>query len=103
MQLYCIFKYNLNYAVSFELCCFLGQVVKPPDPGYSCIGINSDSGYSSSSSATTNHSSLFEMVPHSIRRGITVREVFGSTVWKSLSGAPSPVAFAVKKISEPRS
>ncbi|MCI4379147.1 hypothetical protein PGIGA_G00224680 [Pangasianodon gigas] len=81
-----------------------GQVVKPPNPGYSCLGISSDSGYSSSSFATTNHSSLFEMVPHSVRRGITVREVFGWTVQKPLSETPSPLAFAVKKISaEPRS
>lgn len=81
-----------------------GQVTKPPNPGYSCLGINSDSGYSSSSFASTNPSSLFEMVPHSVRRGITVREVFGWTVQKPLSEAPPPLAFTVKKISgEPRS
>ncbi|KAF7699014.1 uncharacterized protein C11orf16 homolog [Silurus meridionalis] len=80
-----------------------GHIVKPPNPGDSSIGINIDSGYSSSSFSTTNHSSVFEMVPHSLRRGVTVREVFGGTLPKPLSEAPSPLAFAVNKLStEPR-
>ncbi|KAI5623934.1 hypothetical protein C0J50_16615 [Silurus asotus] len=80
-----------------------GHIVKPPNPGDSSVGINIDSGYSSSSFSTTNHSSVFEMVPHSVRRGVTVREVFGGTLPKPLSEAPSPLAFAVNKLSaEPR-
>ncbi|KAM9481343.1 uncharacterized protein C11orf16 homolog isoform 2-T2 [Clarias gariepinus] len=75
-----------------------GQTVKPPNPGDTYFAINSDSGYSLSSSASTNHRSLFEMIPHSVRRGITVKEVFGWTVQKPLSEASSPVASALKKI-----
>lgn len=88
----------------FFLLCLLGQVVKPPNPSYPWFGTDSDSGYSASSFTVTNHSSLFDMVPHSVRRDVTVREVFGWTVRQPFSEAPSPLAFAVKTMSaEPQS
>lgn len=78
-------------------------MAKPLNPDYPCLGTNSDSGYFTSSIAATNHSSLFETVPQSVRRGVTVREVFGLAVRKPLCEAQSPLAFAEMKISaEPR-
>ncbi|KAG9273136.1 hypothetical protein AMEX_G12235 [Astyanax mexicanus] len=53
---------------------------------------------SSSISTVTNNSSVFDLVPVSARRGVTVREIFGWTEQPASKGV-SPLAFALRKIS----
>ncbi|KAL7871179.1 hypothetical protein SRHO_G00086760 [Serrasalmus rhombeus] len=76
-----------------------GRVTKSPNVSNSWSEKIRYPGYPSSNSTTTNHSSLFEQVPDSVRKGITVREIFDWTEPPPPSKAVSPLAFALSKIS----
>ncbi|XP_066541383.1 uncharacterized protein C11orf16 homolog [Hoplias malabaricus] len=76
-----------------------GRVTKPQDASYSWLRKHGQSGNSFSNSAATNHSSLFELVPDSVRRGITIREIFEPPEQLPPSKSVSPLAYALGKIS----
>ncbi|KAI2653496.1 hypothetical protein H4Q32_013765 [Labeo rohita] len=69
-----------------------GRAVRSPDVSHSCTRDTGNSGSSTDNSVMTNHSSLFKLVPDSPRRGVNMREIFGSTEPKS---SPSPLALAI--------
>ncbi|XP_062860414.1 uncharacterized protein C11orf16 homolog [Trichomycterus rosablanca] len=76
-----------------------GRIVKLLNGSDTWSEKNSDSGHSSCNFATTNSSSLFEMVPNTARKDVTMKEVFDWTKPKSHLKAVTPLAFALYTIS----
>lgn len=72
-----------------------GRAVRSPNVSHSWPGDTGNSGSFTDYSMMTNHSSLFKLVPYSPKRGVDMREIFGSTEQK-LSPSPLTVAISSK-------
>ncbi|XP_058607266.1 uncharacterized protein C11orf16 homolog isoform X3 [Onychostoma macrolepis] len=69
-----------------------GRAVRSPNVSHSWPRDTGNSGSFTDNSMMTNHSSLFKLVPDSPKRGVNMREIFGSTEQKL---SPSPLAVAI--------
>ncbi|KAK9958889.1 hypothetical protein ABG768_010988 [Culter alburnus] len=69
-----------------------GRAVRSPHVTHSWPRDTGNSGSSTDNSMMTNHSSLFKLVCESPKRGVNMRDIFGSTESKS---SPSPLSVAI--------
>lgn len=69
-----------------------GRAVRSPNVTHSWPRDTGNSGSSTDNSMMTNHSSLFKLVCESPKRGVNMRDIFGSTESKS---SPSPLSVAI--------
>ncbi|KAI4901657.1 hypothetical protein NFI96_012840, partial [Prochilodus magdalenae] len=72
---------------------------KSPNVSSSWPGIIRQPRYSSSNSTIINQSSLFDLVPDSVRKGVTIRQILDWTEPPAPSKTVSPMALALSKIS----
>ncbi|XP_067276482.1 uncharacterized protein C11orf16 homolog isoform X2 [Pseudorasbora parva] len=72
-----------------------GRAVRSPNVTHSWPRETGNSGSSTDNSPMTNHSSLFKLVRESPKRGVNMRDIFGSTKSKP---SPSPLSVALQHL-----